>query len=367
MVQNNLCSSLIVYGSYAPGGTKHHLVSDLPGEWEKGFILGGRSTEGDQIYPGEELQVEAWLIKFEDCKALMFSEERFGQDIKLYNRWQQLDSAMDPHMGRTQRSWWPEASEPIRGKNGQQVVNIYLPIRIYPHLKSVLDSPHPEDRLNTKKLWSQQRRREKKYDPCEFTSLIKDATLEECIEMFDGLEGADSFLANLRKLFSDMAYDSGYLLKQEGKVTWFYALPKPEHLLNREEAEALIRMDIEQKAAFLEGEGQQSRAEQLRELEYSFKDLPDSDGKYGQKQLALIEANELLQDTMKMQDHDWLCIREACYGIASNYTLPDYLLQSFSDATCNFEIPYRIWKGGYSYEIHANYCYIQATNKDPHN
>jgi gamma-glutamylcyclotransferase (GGCT)/AIG2-like uncharacterized protein YtfP len=65
---------LIVYGSLAPGGPNHGLLSDLEGEWHKGWITGElleRGWSAAMSYPAlrwcpEGGEIEAYLLVSED-------------------------------------------------------------------------------------------------------------------------------------------------------------------------------------------------------------------------------------------------------------------------------------------------------------
>ncbi len=75
MTPNNLCNSLIVYGSYAPGGPNHLVLADLPGEWRKGKIIAELIDPPDGIGPEEGDPTEAWVITFDDCHAEIFTPQ----------------------------------------------------------------------------------------------------------------------------------------------------------------------------------------------------------------------------------------------------------------------------------------------------
>lgn len=151
MEPNNLCNTLITYGSYAPGGSNHHLFSDLPGEWIQGKIL-ATSIATDEIGPGEGDIIEAWTITFSDCTAEMFTPEWEVQEKLLYDRWQELDRRIGAGWGRDSRRWWPSGSAPTVGQNGMIVVNIYLPLKHFPYLTSV-EEPLKPFRQETLDIW----------------------------------------------------------------------------------------------------------------------------------------------------------------------------------------------------------------------
>jgi hypothetical protein len=142
MEPNNLCSSLIAYGSYAPGGNNHHLFSDLPGDWVRGRIV-ATAIGNDELGPGERDMIEAWTIEFKDCTAEMFPPEWENQEKQLYDRWQELDRGIGAGWGRGSMRWWPANSDPIVGQNGMIVVNVYLPLNHFPYLTSVEEPLKP--------------------------------------------------------------------------------------------------------------------------------------------------------------------------------------------------------------------------------
>ncbi|MGH1542031.1 MAG: immunity 22 family protein [Arenicella sp.] len=142
MEPNNLCRSLIVYGSYAPGGVNHNIFSDLPGEWVKGKIVAA-IIGPDEIAPGETDITEAWMMTFSDCNAEMFTPEWDKQEALLHSRWQQLDHRMGEQWARDSRRWWPDESEPEIANNGMVVVNIYLPVKTFQYLPPAISTHKP--------------------------------------------------------------------------------------------------------------------------------------------------------------------------------------------------------------------------------
>jgi hypothetical protein len=128
MTPNNLCRSLIAYGSYAPGGERHRAFAHLPGTWRRGKMLGSLIAPPDGIGPGEADVIEAWLIEFADCTAALFTPEFEAQKRLLHDRWTALDAAMEPTCARHQARWWPEHCAPVVHATDMLVVNIYLPL-----------------------------------------------------------------------------------------------------------------------------------------------------------------------------------------------------------------------------------------------
>lgn len=359
MTRNNVCNSLIVYGSWCPGGENYHVVSDLPGEWRKGFILVGGHSKGDDIYSGEDMQIEAWIIQFSDGTAEMFTEEWEAQKRILFERWNQLDIEVGTELERDQTSWWPEGEKPIRGNDSQQVVNVYLPRKNFDYLKNIKDTPHPEDEYDSKKLWFQQLSGQKKYDDHEFIALIKDFTCQECQEMFATLPSVKPFLDKLSLLYQDMAYESGYLLKQTEEGFYLYAIPRPEHAITSTQAVDLVQKDIQQKCSLLEQHEALSDAELLRKVTFQIGTPPEDESDNYETEEALEEVNEMINEpSYSLKDHWKYCLLEACYGIAANYAVRDFLMCSFYDIKYDFTIPYDLWKGGWSYKIHDTVCYI---------
>ncbi len=366
MTRNNICNSLIVYGSWAPGGKNHHLVQDLPGDWKKGIMLAGNGSSGDNLYPGENIKIESWIIKFSDCLAEMFTEEWEAQKVMLFDRWTELDAKMGRDLGRDQRSWWPKKvkwwhkeNEPIRGKNGQQVINVYLPIQNFSHLKNLYDTPRPEDEKDIKKLWLQQLSGEKKYEVHQFISLIKDFTFPECREMFSTLPNIDPFLSKLSNLYNDMAYDSGYLLKQTNEGFHLYAIPIPEHVISSDEAIEIVKKDLQQKSNILEINGNNTKSALLKKVDFEVGKPPEIESNNYETEDAFEEVNELINEpSYNLKDHWKYCLSEACYGIASNYAVRDFLMSDFYKINYDFNIPYQLWKGGWKYELHKATCYI---------
>jgi len=112
---NNLCCSLIVYGFHAPGGEKHHVFSELPGEWLKGKVP-AVSLDPTMNASVQAAYTEAWLIHFSDCNAKMFTPEWEQQKALLHNRWQELDCKLGAGWARNSIRWWPFESVPEVGK-----------------------------------------------------------------------------------------------------------------------------------------------------------------------------------------------------------------------------------------------------------
>lgn len=142
MEPNNLCCSLIVYGFHAPGGEKHHVFSELPGEWLKGKVP-AVSLDPTMNASVQAAYTEAWLIHFSDCNAKMFTPEWEQQKALLHNRWQELDCKLGAGWARNSIRWWPFESVPEVGKNGMLAVNIYLPLEKFPHLSAAALSHKP--------------------------------------------------------------------------------------------------------------------------------------------------------------------------------------------------------------------------------
>jgi hypothetical protein len=46
------------------------------------------------------------------------------------------------------------------------------------------------------------------------------------------------------------------------------------------------------------------------------------------------------------------------YGISASDVLSAYLMASWYSLHYDFEIPYRIWLGGWSYDIYESTCFI---------
>ncbi|RZS93573.1 hypothetical protein [Aquimarina brevivitae] len=366
MTKNNYCNSLIVYGSWAPGGKNHFLVEDLPGAWKKGVILAGHGSKGDDLHPGEAVKIEAWIIEFADCTAPLFSEEWEKQKVLLYERWTALDTKMGMHLVRTAHSWWPKKAKwwhkeikPIRGENGQQVVNMYVPIENFQYLKNLNDSPSPEDEDDIKKLWLQQCSGEKNYDTCQFISLIKDCTLQECKEMFSKLPNIDLFLDKLSNLYQDMAYNTGYLLKQTDDEFYLYVTPRPEQKINSTQASSLVKREINQRCLLLEGQGLHKEADLLKNVTITIGEPPKATSSTKHTEDAYEMATEIIQDATYTLNEDWqYYLLEACYGITANYEVRDYLMGDFYGIDYDFSSNYKLWKGGWHYSIHENTCYL---------
>ena len=81
----SVSNHLIVYGSLAPGGPNHGLVSHLPGEWHKGVVTGEfleRGWSAAMSYPAlrwcpEGSEIEAYLLVSPDLDSIWKSLDDF--------------------------------------------------------------------------------------------------------------------------------------------------------------------------------------------------------------------------------------------------------------------------------------------------
>lgn len=365
MAVNNVCSVLIVYGSYAPGGENHRIFSGLPGEWKKGKILCDLIYPPDGIGPGEIDEVEAWTIEFSDCQAELFTPEWETQERLLYERWTALDRAMGAGWARDQKRWWPEESEPVAGKNGMIVVNIYLPLKYFPYLKDREDVPSPDEEDDLHALWNQVKGRKKRYEASRFIALIKDATPEEYAGLFGDLPGGEELIKKLQHFYQEHRKGGGNLL-WDGESEYFslYVSPLEKHALPESGLIYLVKADTASRAALLRTAGFSEEAASVDALSFAFGkpepaksfDSPAAD--------ALAHASDIILESPVVDDHWFYCLKEACLGIAASQDLADWLMSHWYGLHVDFEPAYGIWKAGGRYEIVGDTCHVYRSSSD---
>ncbi|MHC2067250.1 hypothetical protein ACYFX5_07250 [Bremerella sp. T1] len=365
MTPNNLCQSLIVYGSYMPGRPNHSVVAHLPGTWRKGIIAANMILPPDGIGPGEEDAVEAWTITFDDCQAQMFTPEWDAQARLLYDRWNALDEAMGPTWARNQRRWWPAGSDMVPGGSDMIVVNIYLPIEHFPYLANQNDVPSPDDEDNIFALWQQQKSGEKQFDESLFLGLIKDSLPEQIPELFGDLPGGETFVARLTQFFKDHQLSGKSVLSTDDGDFYLYCSPLDQNALPSSKLIELAKADVQQFAILLQQEARMKDVRRLAEMPYEFVEDGDelSDFDSSPEAVALDQAHELLLALQTCHEPWFYALSEACYGIAATYTLRDWLLQGWFDVAIDLTPSYELWKAGGRYKIVDGTCYVFETGR----
>jgi hypothetical protein len=365
MTVNNVCSVLIVYGSYAPGGEKHRIFSGLPGEWKKGKILCDLISPPDGIAPGEVDEVEAWTLKFSDCQAELFTPEWDIEKKLLYQRWTALDRAMGAGWARDQRRWWPEESDPVVGNNGMIVVNIYVPLKYFPYLKDREDVPSPDEEDDLHGLWKQVKGRRKRYASSLFIALIKDATPDEYGELFGDLPGGEELIKKLQRFYQEHRKGSGNLL-WDGKSEYFsmYVSPLKEYALPGSDLMDLVKADIASRAALLRTAVFHEEAASLDALAFAFGKPQPADYFDSPAADALTHASDIILGSPVVDDHWIYCLKEACYGIAASRGLADWLMSHWYGLHVDCEAAYGIWKADGRYEIVGDTCHVFRTSSE---
>lgn len=359
MTVNNVCQSLIVYGSYVPGAENHSVFSNLPGEWKKGKIVCDLLSSPDDIGPGENDMVEAWTIEFSDCQAEMFTPEYESQERILYERWTTLDRAMGANYAREQRRWWPEDSDPVVGANGMIVVNIYVPLKNFPYLANQEDVPSPDEEDDLHRLWAQVKARSKRYDPSLFIALVKDATPDQYTELFGDLPGGEEFIRKLRRFYEEHRKGNGNLLWDgESEVFSFYVCPLEKHALPQDAMIALVKEDLANRAALLRSEGFEDEAVSLEKLAVEFSEPVPAESADPSAADAMGHTADILLESLPVTDHWISCLREACYGIAASYDLAAWLMSHWHAVDFDHETTYGLWKAGIVYEIAGDKCHV---------
>lgn len=365
MTVNNVCKKLIVYGSYVPGAENHGVFSGLPGEWKKGKILCDLVDPPDDIGPGENDEVEAWTIEFSDCQAEMFTPEYDTEERLLYERWTVLDRAMGHGWARDQRRWWPEGSNPVVGKNGMIVVNIYVPLKNFPHLMDREDVPSPDEEDNLHGLWSEVKARTKRYDSSLFIAFIKDATPDQYTELFGDLPGGEEFIRKLRRFYHEHQKGSGNLLS-DGDSEFFslYVCPLEKHALAQDDLMDLVKVEVANRAALLRTSGFENEAVSIETLNIEFGKPQPAEPVDQRASDALAHAADIISESRVVNDH-WIdCLTKACYGIAASYDLAHWLMSHWSAVDFDFEPTYGIWKAGGVYEVAGNTCHVYRNSSE---
>jgi hypothetical protein len=359
MAVNNACNMLIVHGSYAPGAENHSVFSALPGEWKKGKILCNLIEPPDEIGPGENHEVEAWVIKFSDCQADLFTPEYENQKRLLYDRWTALDRAMGRSWVRHQTRWWPEGSDPVAGGNGMIAVNCYVPLKNYPYLADQDDVPSPDEEDDLHGMWNEVKLGRKQYDWSEFISLVKEASPDQYAALFGDLPGGEEFIRKLHLFYQDHQKGSGNLL-WDGESEHFslYVCPLEKHALGPDALMELAKADVANRAGLLRKAGFDKEAASIEALRFAFgkPQLEESDSETSAE--ALEHAGDLISASKISDDHWIYCMSEACYGIASSKELQHWLMSQWYKVDIDFEPAYRIWKADGAYEVVGDTCYV---------
>jgi hypothetical protein len=367
MKVNNVCSTLIAYGSYVPGAKNHSVFGGLPGKWKKGKILCDLLDPPDGIGPDENDEVEAWTIEFSDCQAELFTPEYEMEKRVLYDRWMALDRAMGHAWARDQRRWWPEESDPVAGENGMIVVNIYVPVKNFPYLMNRQDVPSPDEEDDLHGLWSQVKAGKKRYDWSVFIALIKDATPDQYSELFGDLPGGTEFIRKLHRFYQEHQKGSGNLL-WDGESEFFslYVCPLEKYALAQDDLIHLVKADVANHARYLRTAGFDNEAQSLEALTFESGKPPPAQSVDQTAAEALDHAKDIISTSMSVvvDDHWIYCLNEACYGIAACYDLAHWLMSHWYAVEGDFEPAYGIWKAGGRYEFVGDTCYVYRDSSE---
>jgi hypothetical protein len=162
-----------------------------------------------------------------------------------------------------------------------------------------------------------------------------------------------------------MAYSNGYLLKQTNEGFYLYAVPKPEHAISSNQAIEIVTKDIQQKYSIMENRGHKTESTLLKKIDFEVGKYPETNSENHETEDAFDEVNELINaSSYNLKDHWKYCLSEACYGIAANYAVRDFLMSDFYGINYNFDLPYQLWKGGWKYKIHETTCYVLKNEKE---
>ena len=199
--------------------------------------------------------------------------------------------------------------------------------------------------------------------------LIKDARPDQYDGLFGSLPNGHDFVARLRRLYADQKMVEGgtiITVNKEGDF-FLYVLPLKRNAIFADKAVSLARDDITQRAALLRELGEEEKADVLERLEYRVGD-PEKDKSPDQEGLAAF-ALEYLEDalrgTQRIKEPWFDCLDEACYCIACSFAMRDWLTLPWYDLSVDLEPAYALWRGGFSYEVSGNVCYVsQGARRD---
>lgn len=364
---NSITSALVVYGSFAPGGVDHHKLGFLPGVWVKGGVharpagkfrdvmRGFWRGEPDchQVQFGGIWVMPAWMIKFADDSNLHSWDEGYAEWNHVQReRWKQLDAIFGEEMRRVSEPWWPAS-----GPRQSYLVNIYQSIALHPKVYKE-DPIHPDDKHDTRRLWDQTVRGERRYETYTFMGFINDLDPSEFEDVFGQLPHSEGFIEKLRMVFEEQTEEGSEhpSLTPDGRSR--YVIPIKGSLTDGQILE-LVRQDVERRLAFVlahEPQWVESEVDQIAKLRYEFGTPPagreDDD-------LDLRDHYGDLIIKAEPDDHWFGCLAEACYTIATSNELRDWLLADWLIMRpAGLEIGYVLWQENISYLIQNGVCRV---------
>lgn len=81
-----MSTSLIIYGSLAPGESNHHIISHIPGNWQKATITGYIEDNGWSNRSGYPRFIEKQDVKQQKYSVHVFTSDR----LPAY--WEEIDA-----------------------------------------------------------------------------------------------------------------------------------------------------------------------------------------------------------------------------------------------------------------------------------
>jgi hypothetical protein len=272
---------------------------------------------------------------------------------------------MGPAWARDQWSWWPEDSDPVRGKNGQIVVNIYVPLKNFPYLIDREDVPSPDEEDDLHGMWNQVKARRKRYDSSLFIALIKDATPDQYAELFGDLPGGEEFIRKLQRFYQEHRKGSGNLLWDgESELFSLYVCPLEKHALAQDDLIDLVKADVANREALLRTVGFDNEAASIEGLTFAFGKPQAAQSVDQTASDALDHAADIIAESQVVNDHWIYCIAEACDGIAASYVLSGWLMSHWYAVDFDFEPAYGIWKAGGVYEVVGDTCHVYRNSSE---
>lgn len=304
------------------------------------------------------------------------------QETMLFARWDALDTAMGPQWGRPSAQWWPEDADPDRAEPSARS-NIFVLKQFNPNVQNQKDAVDPDKSLWT--LWQEEKSGKRTYDHSHFIALIKDAGPNRFEDLFGDLPRSDAFVSRLQRLFADHRVGAeSMLIPDRSETMYWYVCPLQRNAAPIAQLLGLAKADIAQKAAFLRRHRKVDEADRLGRLKFQTGEREDTE--YG----PAAEAMEVFEDLLRYGEaRDWpnwmYCLNEACYGVAANFALQDWLMLTWNHAeflpsdtkpgllsrlglaksapVFDLEPSYGLWKAGGEYKLDGDTCYVSEVKR----
>lgn len=376
------CTSLIAYGSLAPGGSDHHRLQHLKGEWIKGWI---RATPAERIedyrFDSQGEVTEAWVIEFLEKPQYLPETENTARALRAWTRnawdeWEKLDSIFGQRMTRTSDRFWPDGADVDSTGSPMIVVNVYMnsDAHVLGHLK---DEVHP-DNNDTMTQWHEVVNGQKNYDPGIFMGMINDLAPDDFDAFFNLLPNSDGFVNRLHRLFQDHTVNK-HPSEAGGNSFYIYFYPLAQNKVNDEEMLRLAKQQVEMQidavlrlepgtCGYLRDRDAEivtdGHVQTLQNLVYQITE--DDDSAPENDEVGEIFRDDFIDNITRYQTKDnWLyCLGEACYSIANSYELQEWLMQDWFVTDTDLEPLYEFWRAGGRLTIDEGKCFVRVSRRD---